>query len=73
LPDNTYVTELQVTDSKLELSGVTQEAASLIRIIEQTDQFKHATFFAPTTRAPLENGEQFHIQAEIVPTFAAFP
>jgi len=73
LPDNTNLTELQVTESKLELSGVTHEAASLIRIIEQTDQFKNATFFAPTTRAPLENGEQFHIQAEIVPTVPVFP
>jgi general secretion pathway protein L len=45
----------------------------LIKIIEQTDQFKNATFFAPTTRAPLEVGEQFHIEAQIVPYFPALP
>ena len=69
LPDDTYLTELRVADGKLEITGVTREAASLIQIIEQTDQFKNATFFAPTTRAPLEVGEQFHIEAQIVPYF----
>ncbi len=73
LPDDTYLTELHVTDGKLEITGVTREAASLIRIIEQTDQFTSATFFAPTTRGPQEVGEQFHIQAKIVPTFPAVP
>jgi general secretion pathway protein L len=73
LPDDTYLTELHVADNKLEITGVTREAASLIRIIEQTDQFRNATFFAPTTRAPLEAGEQFHIEARILPYFPAFP
>ena len=73
LPDHTYLTELHVADGKLEITGITREAASLIQIIEQTDQFKNATFFAPTTRAPLEVGEQFHIEAQIVPYFPASP
>ena len=73
LPDDTYLTELHVADGKVEITGVTREAASLIQIIEQTDQFKNATFFAPTTRAPLEAGEQFHIEAQIVPYFPASP
>lgn len=69
LPDDTYLTELHAADGKLEITGVTREASSLIGIIEQTDQFKNATFFAPTTRAPQENGEQFHIEAQIAPYF----
>lgn len=73
LPDDTYLTELHIADGKMEITGVTREAASLIRIIEQTEQFKNATFSAPTTRAPLGTGEQFHIAAEIVPYFPAFP
>ncbi len=73
LPDDTYLTELHVADGKLEITGVTREAASLIRIIEQTEQFRNATFFAPTTRAPLAAGEQFHIEARILPYFPAFP
>ena len=73
LPNDTYLTELRVADGKLEISGVSQEASSLIRIMEQTGQFKDATFFAPTTRAPFAIGEQFHIRAEIVPIFPEFP
>jgi general secretion pathway protein L len=73
LPDDTYLTELHVADGKLEITGVTREAAALIGIIEQTNQFKQATFFAPTTRSPQEIGEQFHIQAQIVPYFPASP
>ncbi len=72
LPDDTHLTELHVAEGKLEITGVTREAASLIQIIEQTDQFKKATFFAPTTRGPQEVGEQFHIQAQIVPYFPSF-
>ncbi len=73
LPDDTYLTELHEADGKLQITGVTREAASLIRIIEQTDQFKRATFFAPTTRAPLDAGEQFHIEAQIEPYFPTYP
>ena len=40
LPDDTYLTELHVADGKVEITGVTREAASLIQIIEQTDQFR---------------------------------
>ena len=70
MPDDTYLTELHVADGKLEITGVTREAASLIQIIEQTEQFRNATFFAPTTRAPLEAGEQFHIEAQILPVLS---
>jgi general secretion pathway protein L len=73
LPDDTYLTEMHEADGKLQITGVTREAASLIRIIEQTDQFKRATFFAPTTRAPLDAGEQFHIEAQIQPYFPTNP
>jgi general secretion pathway protein L len=73
LPDDTYLTELHVADGKVQITGVTREAASLIQIIEQTDQFKKATFFAPTTRAPTEVGEQFHIEAQVVPYFPTVP
>ena len=59
LPDDTYLTELHVAEGKLEITGVTREAASLIRIIEQTEQFRNATFFAPTTAPPLRPANSF--------------
>jgi general secretion pathway protein L len=50
--------------------GITRDAPSLIELIEQSAQFTRATFFAPTTQAPGDPGERFHIEVRIKPEFA---
>ena len=69
LPDDTYLTELHIEHGQLQIAGLTRDAPALIRLIEQSQHFSRATFFAPTTRTANENGERFHIQAQIEPVF----
>ena len=63
------MTELRINGERLQIVGMTSDAPSLIRLIEQSPHFAHATFFAPTTRSPGTTKEQFHIESQINPVF----
>lgn len=65
LPDDTYLSELQMAEGKLEIAGVSADATRLVGMLERSQTFSRATFSAPTTHAPNGPGDQFHIQAQV--------
>ena len=73
LPDHSYITELHLAGNKLQISGITRDAPSLIPLIEQSQHFTRATFYAPTTRAPSDPGERFHIEMRVEPKNTVAP
>lgn len=71
LPDDTYLTELRIEGNKLQMVGMTRNAPALISLMEKSSQFDHATFFAPTTQAPDDSRQQFHIESKIKSGFTS--
>lgn len=73
LPDHTYLTMLAIENGKVELTGISREAPSLVRLLEESRHFSAATFVAPTTRQPGDAGERFQIQTDITVPFEVTP
>lgn len=67
VPDDSFVTNFEITGTQLRLVGFTADAPALIRLIEASGMFAGATFFAPTTRLPEDPGDRFSIEATIRP------
>jgi len=65
LPDDTFLREVTFGEGKMEIAGVSADATRLIGMLERAPMFSRATFSAPTTHAPNEPGDQFHIQAQV--------
>ncbi len=66
LPDDTWLTELQITDGQLRVSGVSGSVADLVPDVQNSEIFADATFFSPTTRLTNGAGDRFHLQIRLV-------
>ena len=71
LPDDTWLTELQVVDGLVRISGVSQSVADLVPDIQSAPIFADSTFFSPTTRLTNGQGDNFHLQMRLVAAGAA--
>ena len=74
LPKNSYVLQFSIKDQLIEISGASEDAATLPKILDNSPYFKNAEFAAPITR---DSGgkEQFRIrmQVEVMPQPSAVP
>jgi len=67
LPDDTYLTEMELRQRKLTLSGRSAGAARLIGALAADPEFRNPGFSAPVTRLEALHAELFTINSEIKP------
>ncbi len=67
LPDDTYLTEMELRQRKLTLSGRSAGAARLIGALAADGEFRNPGFSAPVTRLEALKTELFTINAEVGP------
>ena len=67
LPDDTYLTEMELRQRKLTLSGRSAGAARLIAALAVDGEFRNPAFAAPVTRLEALRAELFTINAEVGP------
>jgi general secretion pathway protein L len=67
LPDDTYLTEMELRQRKVTLSGRSAAASRLIGALAGDGEFKNPVFTAPVTRLEALRAELFTINAEVGP------
>lgn len=65
LPDNTWLTDWQLTGREVQLQGVSASASSVVGLIEQSHVFDHTTFLSPVTQDGAGR-EHFQIATQVV-------
>ena len=66
LPDHTWISRLDLSDSELQLQGQSSASASLIAIIEASPQFENARFRSPVVQMTGTDRDRVHISADVV-------
>jgi len=66
MPDGTWLSEWQLTGNEIQLSGTTQSASALVKLLEQSHIFQNTTFLSPVVQDPSTQRERFHISAQAV-------
>ncbi|MEJ2590050.1 MAG: PilN domain-containing protein [Candidatus Thiodiazotropha sp.] len=66
IPDDTWLSNLELRDNTVHLHGQSVASAALIPLIDASPLFKNVTFRSPVTQNKQNNTERFHISAELV-------
>jgi general secretion pathway protein L len=65
LPDDTWITRLDINGSELQLQGQSSSAAALIPLIESSNLLRNPAFRSPVTQVPRSDAERFLLSAQI--------
>ena len=66
VPDQAYITQLDIHDKTVEVQGFAATASDLIALLEQSPLFKAPEFRSPVTQDRRSGAERFHVSAELV-------
>ncbi len=66
LPDDTWVNQLQIKGSEVQLQGESTAVAALIPLIESSPILQNARFRSPITQVARSDAERFHLSADTV-------
>ncbi len=66
-PDDTWLTELQITANEVHLIGASTSATALLGLVDQSPSFRNAAFRSSITQDSKLNRERFDISARIAP------
>jgi general secretion pathway protein L len=67
LPEDTYLTDLNLESGRLRISGFSAQATELVPLLEHAGHFANASFYAPTTRVSGRQADRFSIEASVLP------
>jgi len=65
LPDDSWLTDMKIADGTITVSGYSQSAASLIALIEESEEFSDPEFRSAVVKSPDVDAERFTLQASI--------
>ena len=66
IPDDTWLTRLQIDASVVRIHGESESASSLIGLLEDSGMFVDAHFSSPVTKHPRTSNDRFVIEARVV-------
>lgn len=66
VPDNTWITRLAVENGELKIDGESEQASTMIELLESQAAFKDTEFASPITKNTRTGKETFQIKARLV-------
>jgi general secretion pathway protein L len=66
LPDHTWITRLNLSETELQIQGQSSSSASLIAAIESSPHFENVRFASPVVQIQSTDNDRFHIAASVV-------
>ena len=65
MPDDTWISQFQLRDTALQVSGYSADASRLIGLVENSPLFHEAKFRSPVTQDARTGRERFNLSAEV--------